>query len=160
MLAVCWTGACPCASEGKERDKLLFTVGGASGNCLRNDSGGVCCIVSQIIDFLEVLCVCARSREDRGQKLSEPSKFAGSQPMRTSVHVKLTLSRAECEVEHAMRYARPAPRKPPVDRADVRGMQRALHSCCLLVDARCFFGAYLPVASAFMQRAVPALTLR
>ena len=30
-LAVCWTGACPCASEGKERDKLLFTVGGASG---------------------------------------------------------------------------------------------------------------------------------
>ena len=100
MLAVCWTGACPCASEGKERDKLLFTVGGASGNCLRNDSGGVCCIVSQIIDFLEVLCVCARSREDRGLKLSEPFKFAGSQPMRTSVHVKLTLSRAECEVEH------------------------------------------------------------
>lgn len=60
----------------------------------------------------------------------------------------------------AMRCARPAPRKPQVDRADVRGMQRALHSCRSPPGARCFFGAYLQGASVLMERAVPALTLR
>ena len=93
-------------------------------------------------------------------RAATPLALAGGWPAAVSPFCSTYICLFASRSPRAMRCARPAPRKPQVDRADVRGMQRALHSCRLPVGARCFFGAYLPVVSALMQRAVPALTLR